>query len=107
MTRMDNLYTTKDLMAYLKVSRGTLDSIRRSGLLTCTRIGRKIMYTESDIQEYLSKCRESSKEVRSTTRSTPTRRRQGGRPARMIVGKTHEFWENYSPSPTAQGQPQK
>ena len=49
----EKIYTNKDLCKKLNVCSKTLQHYRNSGMLSFNQVGRKIYYTENEIQEFL------------------------------------------------------
>lgn len=54
------LLTPTEAAERLRVPRRTLDEARRAGQLVGTRIGRQYRFTLADLDEYVSRCRETT-----------------------------------------------
>lgn len=51
--RPQKIYSTDDLVEYLRVGKGTLDKLRQNGELTYSRLGRTIVYTQQDVDNLI------------------------------------------------------
>jgi excisionase family DNA binding protein len=49
------LYTTQEVCQILRISRGTLDRLRRRGEIPFTRVGGRLRWTDDQVREYLSR----------------------------------------------------
>lgn len=50
-----SLLTTKEAAAYLRVSPSTVSLLRKNGKLTFIKIGRRILYNVSALEEFIAK----------------------------------------------------
>lgn len=51
----DNLLTRQETAKYLHISLGTLDSYTKNGFIKAEKLGHRVLYRKSDINEALSK----------------------------------------------------
>jgi hypothetical protein len=49
-----NIYSNDDLVEKLSVSKSTLQNYRNKGLLKFNKVGRKLFYTEEQVQDFLN-----------------------------------------------------
>ena len=47
--RVEKIYDTKELCDYLKVGKSVVEKLRQDGELTYAKVGRTIIYTQSDV----------------------------------------------------------
>jgi hypothetical protein len=66
----EKLYTPKQLDEERVISLVQQWKERRSGRLKCYRIGRKILYSDRHISEYLALCEQSNAEEQPRTRES-------------------------------------
>lgn len=52
---IDKVYDTKELCSHLKVGKSVIESLKRSGDLTYSKIGKKVVFKQSDVDELLKK----------------------------------------------------
>ncbi len=60
--KLEKLYSVKDTAEYLKLSEESIRQRFRQGILTGVKIGRKIMFAQSDINDYLERCKTANRE---------------------------------------------
>jgi hypothetical protein len=51
------LYTRYEAIEMLKISLSTLDTYRKKGAITCSRLGTRVLFTQDDIDKALNKNR--------------------------------------------------
>ena len=51
-----SVYNKKEAAEYLKISTETLDRYKKAGKVPCRQIGRRVVYTESDLLAFLDAC---------------------------------------------------
>ena len=59
--RQSRMYITPEVAAMLRVHPNTVDSERKAGRLRCIRIGRRVLFTEGQIMEYIKQLEEGGK----------------------------------------------
>lgn len=52
---VEKIYDTKELCKYLNVDKSVIDNYRRTGELNYSKLGRKVVYRQSDIDKLLEK----------------------------------------------------
>jgi len=52
---MEKLFTTKEVMEMLKISRATLYRYIEKGWLKPVKLGRKTMFTEEELEKFMNK----------------------------------------------------
>ena len=52
---MEKLFTTKEVMEMLKISRATLYRYIEKGWLKPVKLGRKTMFTEEELEKFMKK----------------------------------------------------
>jgi excisionase family DNA binding protein len=54
-TQLERLFTSKEVMDYLKISRATFDRLMQSGKLTRRKVGAQLRFYERDVQACIGK----------------------------------------------------
>jgi len=57
------LLTTQEVATLLRVHRNTVDSERKAGKLTCTRIGNRVLFTEGQVMDYIYNQQQGGKQA--------------------------------------------
>jgi excisionase family DNA binding protein len=55
--RMQALYTQKEASELLKISPRSIFTYTKEGKLPCVQLGRRVLYTEVDLNEFITKNR--------------------------------------------------
>lgn len=51
--RVEKVYDTKELCDYLKVGKSVIEKLRQDGELSYAKVGRTIIYTQSDVDAFI------------------------------------------------------
>ncbi|HEX5735715.1 MAG TPA: hypothetical protein VF131_23005 [Blastocatellia bacterium] len=53
---MEGLWTEKEFLGLVKVSRATLNKYKSKRLITYYKVGRRVLYDEKSLQEFKNNC---------------------------------------------------